>query len=104
MNIVHTESSLGWGGQEIRVLAESQGMRERGHEVTVVCAEGARILEEAPRWQVPVVALPIGRKNWTALRSLKDWLSRHRCDVLNTHSSTDSWLGSLATAWLGRPC
>ena len=103
MKIVHTESSLGWGGQEIRVLAESRGMRERGHEVTVVCAEGARILEEAPRWQVPVVALPIGRKNWTALRSLKDWLSRHRCDVLNTHSSTDSWLGSLATAWLGRP-
>ena len=103
MKIVHTESSLGWGGQEIRVLAESRGMRERGHEVTVLCAPGARILEEAPRWGVPIVALPIGRKTWAGLRALKDWLSAHRCDVLNTHSSTDSWLGSVATRWLGRP-
>lgn len=103
MRIVHTESSLGWGGQEIRVLAESQGMRRRGHDVTIVCAPGARIQEEAPHWGVPLVALPIGKKTWEGLRSLKDWLARHRCDILNTHSSTDSWLGSLATRWLGRP-
>ena len=60
--IVHTESSLGWGGQEIRILAESQGLARRGHAVTVLCAPQARILTEAPHWEVPAVALPkIGR-------------------------------------------
>ena len=34
--IVHTESSLGWGGQEIRVLSEAQGLIARGHDVTLL--------------------------------------------------------------------
>ena len=33
MNIVHTEASCGWGGQEIRILEESRGLIERGHAV-----------------------------------------------------------------------
>jgi len=35
LSILHTESSLGWGGQEIRVLTEARGVAERGHEVTL---------------------------------------------------------------------
>jgi len=38
LSVVHTESSLGWGGQEIRILAESQGLARRGHEGTLLCA------------------------------------------------------------------
>jgi glycosyltransferase involved in cell wall biosynthesis len=95
--IVHTESSLGWGGQEIRILAESQGLARRGHEIKVLCAPQARILAEAPAWGVPAVALPIASKRPAGLRALIDWLRTNRCDVLNTHSSTDSWLAALAT-------
>src|ERR671937_2611835 len=29
--------------------------------------------------------------------ALRGWLAQHRCDVLSTHSSTDSWLSALAT-------
>ena len=58
--IVHTESSLGWGGQEIRILSESQGLARRGHQLTVLCAPQARIFSEAAQWGVPAVALPIG--------------------------------------------
>ena len=36
MRIVHTEASCGWGGQEIRILDESQGMRARGHEIMLL--------------------------------------------------------------------
>lgn len=95
--IVHTESSLGWGGQEIRILAESQGLARRGHSVTVLCAPQARILAEAAHWEVPAVALPIASKRPAGLRGLVDWLASNRCDVINTHSSTDSWLAALAT-------
>ena len=33
MRILHTEASLGWGGQEIRILTEAAGMIARGHSV-----------------------------------------------------------------------
>jgi len=103
LRIVHTEASLGWGGQEIRILSESRGMIERGHSVTLLCPPEARICAEAPKWSVPVVALPIGRKSIRGLRTLIDWLRENPCDIVNTHSSTDAWLAALAMFTLGRP-
>ncbi|MBC7804230.1 MAG: glycosyltransferase family 4 protein [Candidatus Parcubacteria bacterium] len=101
LRIIHTESSLGWGGQEIRILSESQGMMRRGHDVKLACPPEARIHAQAANWGVPVVALPIGRKKWRGLRSLRQWLASQHCDIVNTHSSTDSWLAALALAYPG---
>src|SRR5687767_8225749 len=103
MHIVHTEASLGWGGQEIRILSESQGLIARGHEVRLLCPAEARIYREAPRWRVPATALPIGRKRPLGVKVLYEWLKRNRCDVVCTHSSTDSWLAAFALLALGRP-
>jgi len=96
MKIVHTESSLGWGGQELRILSESQGLARRGHELTLLCPPEARIFAEAPNWGLRTVALPIGRKRLAGLLALRRWLRANRCDVVSTHSSTDSWLTTLA--------
>ena len=96
MKIVHTESSLGWGGQELRILAESQGLARRGHELTLLCPPEARIYAEAPNWGLRTVALPIGRKRLAGLLALRRWLRANHCDVVSTHSSTDSWLAALA--------
>ena len=103
LTIVHTESSLGWGGQEIRILSEAQGLIARGHDVKLICPPEARIHGEAPAWGVPVIALPIAKKGIRGLRSLLDWFKSNRCDVLSTHSSTDSWLAALSMLALGRP-
>ncbi|HEX5611681.1 MAG TPA: glycosyltransferase [Burkholderiales bacterium] len=100
LSIVHTESSLGWGGQEIRILSESRGLIGRGHQATILCPAEARIFSEAPAWGVPAVALPIARKRPAGVGALRAWLRANRCDVLNTHSSTDSWLAALAVASL----
>ena len=102
LRIVHTESSLGWGGQEIRILTESQGLIRRGHEVVVLAAQGARLVEEAPRFRVPVAALPIGRKRPAGVAALMREFRARRVDVVNTHSSGDSWLSAIACALLGR--
>ncbi len=96
MNIVHTEASCGWGGQEIRILEESRGFIERGHNVCVLCPAESRIYEEGPKRGVPTIALPIGRKNLKGLFALRRWLKQNPVDVINTHSSTDSWLAALA--------
>jgi glycosyltransferase involved in cell wall biosynthesis len=103
LRIVHTESSLGWGGQEIRILAEAQGLIRRGHDVRLLCAPESRIFVEAANWGVPALALPIAKKRLAGLRALAEWFREHRCDVVSTHSSTDSWLAALALLVLGRP-
>jgi glycosyltransferase involved in cell wall biosynthesis len=46
------------------------------------------------------VALPIGRKSVRGLAALRRLLSERRFDVVNTHSSTDSWLAAVARATL----
>ena len=102
--IVHTESSLGWGGQEIRILSEAQGFIRRGHNVKLLCPPQARIFGEAAAWGVPAVALPIGRKRPSALKALLAWLQQNRPHVVSSHSSTDTWLAALALLVLGRPC
>lgn len=103
MKIVHTEASCGWGGQEIRILEESRGMIARGHEVSILCAPQARIFAEAPRFGVPVTALSIDRKRLAGVFALRRWFIENRPDVVNTHSSTDSWLTGLACATLAKP-
>jgi glycosyltransferase involved in cell wall biosynthesis len=103
VRIVHTEASCGWGGQEIRILEESKGMMERGHQVTVLCPAESRIHDEAPRWGVSAEALPIGQKNFKGMLSLRRWLTSHSADVINTHSSTDSWLAALACVTIASP-
>ena len=98
MKILHTESSLGWGGQEIRILSESAGLIARGHSVTLACPEQATIFAEAQRYKVPTIALPIGKKRLGGLAAMRRLLGERRFDVINTHSSTDSWLAALACA------
>jgi glycosyltransferase involved in cell wall biosynthesis len=103
MNILHTEASCGWGGQEIRILEEARGLIARGHVVSLACPPEARIFSEAKRYGVPVVALPLARKSLAGLLALRRHIARHRPDVINTHSSTDTWLAALARLFLAAP-
>ncbi len=95
MYIVHTEASQGWGGQEIRILTESRGMLARGHRVTLLTPRGARIFAAAREQGIPVVAMPFEKKRPDGVRALRAWLSEQRPDLVNTHSSIDSWLMAL---------
>ena len=101
MRILHTENSLGWGGQEIRILTEAAGMIKRGHEVQLIAPQESRIFDEANQRGVPVTGLPIAKKRLPGFLALRNWLKHNPVDVINTHSSTDSWLTALACATLG---
>ena len=96
LHIVHTESSLGWGGQEIRILTEARGMAGRGHRLTLIAPAEAGVFREAAKYGIDAVALPIARKSLRGLFALKRWFAENRPDVVNTHSSTDSWLTALS--------
>jgi glycosyltransferase involved in cell wall biosynthesis len=97
LRILHTESSLGWGGQEIRVLTEARALARRGHEVTIAAPAESRIFEATHRYGVEGVAIPIGRKSPRGLLAMIALLRDRPFDVINTHSSTDSWLAAVAS-------
>ncbi len=103
LRILHTENSLGWGGQEIRILTEALGMIRRGHRVRLICPPEATIHGAARERGLPVTALPMGRKNVRGLRALYHWLKNHPVDLVVTHSSTDSWLTAVACLGLSSP-
>ena len=103
LRILHTESSLGWGGQEIRVLTEARGVAMRGHDVVVAAPAESNIYRAAVKNHIEAMALPIGRKSMTGLFAMRLFLGQRPFDIVNTHSSTDSWLAAIACRMMGKP-
>ncbi len=95
--ILHTEASLGWGGQERRILVEALAMRQRGHRLALACDPRGDLYERARQQGFPVTPLRFGgRHNLKAWKTLRRILAAGAIDILNTHSSLDSWVGTLA--------
>jgi len=97
MQILHTESSNGWGGQEMRILAESEGMRKRGHEVVLAVVTGGKLAQKARNAGFTVYEVPFSKAQ--ALKTIMQLLkiiSKHKIDLVNTHSSMDAWIGGIS--------
>lgn len=105
MHIVHTEADGGKGGQPLRIINESLGMIQRGHQVTILCPESAPLHGLARDAGLTVVTMPLRRKNLHNLQLLRRWLkeNRHSVDVINSHNSADTWLVALANLTLSNP-
>ncbi|MGB8874585.1 MAG: glycosyltransferase family 4 protein [Desulfobaccales bacterium] len=101
--ILHTESSLGWGGQERRILAEAEAMQRRGHRLLLACDPRGELYRRARGRGFPSFPLTCGgMHSLLAWRQLRRLLREHAIDILNTHSSLDSWIGALAWRSLGK--
>ena len=98
MLILHTESSHGWGGQEIRVLTESRELIRRGHQVLVAADADSLIAKRAADYGVPVHRLRLKKKRFAEIRAMVAAINGLKPDVISTHSSTDHWV--VATACL----
>ena len=103
MRILHTECSRGWGGQELRILAEACGMAGRGHEVWLAAPPESRIAGAADARGIPVVSVGF-RRPWGLgdVAVLRRTIGRLGIQVLNTHSSWDAWIGGLAGRLAGK--
>jgi glycosyltransferase involved in cell wall biosynthesis len=97
--IVHSEASLGWGGQEHRVLAELQGFQQRGSRVWLVAPGHSSIYHRARQASVPTQVQRFDRRILLPLHMfrLALWLRQQRVEIVNTHSSRDGWLMTLAS-------
>lgn len=102
--ILHSESSLGWGGQEVRVLAELEWMRAQGHWVALAAHPNSAVARRAR--DAGILFYPL--RTHKALLPLEvirlaAWLIWNRVDLVNTHSSNDGWLAGLAARLAVRP-
>jgi glycosyltransferase involved in cell wall biosynthesis len=102
--ILHTEASVGLGGQEIRVLGEVGWLEAHGWGALIACQPGSALSAEARAAGLTVVPLPMrGAWDLAALVRLRALMRRRGVDLVHTHSSVDSWLAGLAAKSLGLP-
>jgi hypothetical protein len=91
--ILHTEASTGWGGQEIRILREAIGMRERGHKVIIAAHPESGLLLNSEKNNFRTVPVKFKRRNFPRIVFfIKKLIEKEKIDIVNTHSSKDSWL------------
>lgn len=97
LSILHSESSRGWGGQEVRTLKEMIALRALGHHVELVCpadaAMGARSQAEGFTVHHARIRSGFDVRSMLKIRSI---LVRGQFDVLNTHSGHDSLVAGMA--------
>lgn len=91
-----------WGGQPNRVLTESLGLRELGHEVWVSGPRGCLLVQRAQAAGLATFDdLDLLRglhpvSQYRDYRALADLFARERFDIIHTHGSQDSWLSLFA--------
>ncbi len=101
--VLHTESSLGWGGQENRILNEMLGLRALGHRSVVACQPGAKLGQRAREADFEVRELRMRNAlDLAAVFGLRRLMRGAGIDVVNTHSGRDTQLAGVAARSLGR--
>ena len=95
--ILHTESSLGLGGQEYRILSEAKSMGLRGHQVVIAAPEKSQLARLAKQEGILCEAIPVGMSGWGRLVPVfLKLIGKHKIQIIHTHGSQDSWTASLA--------
>jgi len=97
LRILHTEASTGWGGQEIRILDESAGLRARDHDVQIAAPADAPIFAAAERRNIPVHPVAFDKRSLSSLMTFVRLVRQLRPDIIVTHSSSDSWIAAVTT-------
>jgi glycosyltransferase involved in cell wall biosynthesis len=100
--ILHTESSPGWGGQEIRIIQESLGMIKRGHKVVIAAPKINPIFRKAADLGISTVNLEFQKSSPVSLFNVLRMINKYKFDIANTHSSPDSWITTCAAKLSGR--
>ncbi|MCJ7544268.1 MAG: glycosyltransferase family 4 protein [Phycisphaerae bacterium] len=111
MRICHVITRLILGGAQENTILTCEGLRARGHEVTLITGPAlvpeVELMTRALRGGYEVVVLEALRReiclwrDWQSLRQLRRHLRRLRPDVMHSHSSKAGILASRAAADVG---
>lgn len=105
LKIAHTEASLGWGGQEIRIFEEMKAMRLRGHTMLLIAQDNSEIYKRA--LNVGFECYAFTSKRWLypfSIIKLSYYFKCKHIDVVHTHSSRDGYIAGIAAKLAGIRC
>jgi glycosyltransferase involved in cell wall biosynthesis len=102
IKILHTEWSDGWGGQEIRIIAEMKAAQNYGVYVALACREESKISSEAKKLGFDVFHLPFSSSyDLASIVGIVKLIKEYSFDIVNTHGGKDTWCGGLAAKIAG---
>jgi glycosyltransferase involved in cell wall biosynthesis len=108
MHVVQVLAALNVGGSELVATELSEFLKDQGHRVTVIAADGP-IGERLRRCGAEHLDWKIGKKRlgtFRLIRRLADWLEAEKPDLVHVHSRFPAWVCWLAIRRLdpvGRP-
>lgn len=102
--LIHTEASRGWGGQEMRTLAECRWFREQGYRIALIAPESSKISAAALEEK-----FTLHHRELTKISQLSDFLFCHKLFkkeqplMVGAHSNIDTRVCLAAAAAAGVP-
>src|SRR5260221_9034825 len=104
LRIVHVDAEKGFSGGEVQVFLLIEGLRERGHEGTLLCPPGSLAESRARERKIPVRTVRMGSDlDLAAVAGLRRELEDLAPDLVHLHTGRATWLGGLAARTLGLP-
>jgi len=100
ITVLHTEASLGFGGQERRILRELEGLDPKRFRGLLLCQPGSRLGQVTEERGIPTIRLKMrSAYDPVAFVQIIRLLKRERVDIIHAHSSRDAWLFGAAGQW-----
>ncbi len=94
LRLAHFESSMNWGGQELRVIEQMEWLIAHDYEVWLIARPGSAILDEALKRNLPCFTLRVrGSVNLKTLYQLLRFLRQKQINLLDCHSNKDAYYG-----------
>jgi len=95
MKILFADLDREWRGGQSQALLTLRGLREAGHEVTLLAPKGSPLAKRAMAALVPVTLVSRIALRWSAARAFKRLLARQHFDLIHLnepHALTSAWL------------
>ena len=94
MNVLHTECSMNWGGQEYRTLREHNYLNSKGHKSWIMCHPDSGFFKKAKKLGCGnIVAMDLSN-SWklnVAIKILR-FCKQQKIDIINSNGGRDSLL------------
>ncbi|MBF0530782.1 MAG: glycosyltransferase, partial [Deltaproteobacteria bacterium] len=88
----------------MRIVLDGLALQRRGHRVTILTVPDSQIFLRRTEHGLPVIVQPLSHSfDLQAIYRLVRLFKREKYQVVNTHSSVDSWVASAAAKLAGVP-
>jgi glycosyltransferase involved in cell wall biosynthesis len=92
MKILQTCGSDSWGGLEITALKTAYVLKQRGHQVHLLCRKNSTLEKEAKKRNVNVISFAENNSAVKSIFILRKIVSTENFDIVHSHLSHDLWV------------